>query len=199
MQTMSKFFNPCRRALTVAGVAAMISTGVQAQDPVTFSDVVDLAAMVAALDRDERLITLRGPQGGEMTITAGPEVRNFAQLEVGDTIRLHYELDYAVEKLDPDAVPELAAAAAAGVVRAEEGERPGGAVGAIGSTVVLVESIGPGGRTVTFFSPDGALQAIVVQRDEGRAFARELAPGDLVQLTVAEAVAIFVEAIDSEG
>lgn len=195
---MKGIFNAFGPALALAGVVTLLAADARAQEPVTFSDVVDLAAMVAAIDRDQRLITLRGPQGGEVTITAGSEVRNFAQLEVGDTIRLHYEIDYAAEKLDPDEVPELAATAAAGVVRAEEGERPGGAIGAIESMVVLVESIGPDGRTATFFTPDGALQAIVVQREEGRAFARTLAPGDLVRLTVAEAVAIFVESIDPE-
>jgi hypothetical protein len=198
--TMNRFLNVSRFALALAGASALLlAARAQAQDPVTFSDVVDLAATVTAIDRDDREISLRGPQGREVSVTAGPEVRNFAQLEVGDTIRLHYELVYAAEKLDPDAVPDLAAAAAAGAVRAEEGERPGGAIGAIESTVVLVESIGPDGRTATFFTPDGALQAIVVEREEGRAFARALVPGDLVQLTVAEAVAIYVEAIGSES
>lgn len=196
---MSRSVEVFRFALALAGASALLlAARVQAQAPVTFSDVVDLAATVTAIDRDDRQIALSGPQGAEVTVTAGPEVRNFAQLEVGDTIRLHYELDYVAEKLAPEDVPELAAAAAAGAIRAEEGERPGGAIGSIESTVVLVESIGPGGRTATFFTPDGALQAIVVRREEGRAFARELVPGDLVQLTVAEAVALYAEPIVSE-
>ena len=193
---MNYLLNGFRRVLAASGVAAILASGVQAQDVVTFSDVVDLAATVTAIDQDERLVTLRGPKGGEMAITAGPEVRNFSQLEVGDTIRLHYELDYAVEKLDPSAEPELAEFARGGVVRAEEGKRPGGVIGAVESTVVQIESIGPEGRTVTFFAPNGALEAIVVQRPEGRDFARELIAGDLVRMTVAEVVAIDVEHLE---
>ena len=58
---------------------------------------------------------------------------------------------------------------------------------------VMIESIGPNGRTATFISPDGELDAIYIQREESRAFARGLKAGDLVQLTVAQAVALVVE------
>jgi hypothetical protein len=59
--------------------------------------------------------------------------------------------------------------------------------------IVTIESIGPDGRTATFITPDGEIQAIFVQREEARSFASSLSTGDLVQLTHAEALAILVE------
>lgn len=175
-------------------VLAMLCPGSGfAQDSVEVSDVAEIAATVAAVDHAQRLVTLRSAEGDLLTVEAGPEVRNFAQIEVGDIVRLTYELYYSAIKVDPEQLPEVAAASLAAASRAAEGERPGAAIGAVDSMIVLIESIGPDGRTATFITPDGGLQAIYVEREQGRAFARTLEAGDLVELTVAEAVAITVE------
>ena len=181
--------------IVVSVLAVLFAGSVGAQDGVEFSDIVEGTATVTAVDQAQRLVTLRGPQGNEVTLEAGPEVRNFAQIEAGDVVRLTYEQYYSAVRIDPDQLPEAAAAASAGVALAEEGERPGAAIGAIESMVVMIESIGPNGRTATFITPDGALRAIVVRREEGRTFASSLAAGDLVQLTVAEALALVVEPV----
>jgi hypothetical protein len=177
-------------------VSASAACSVFAQDSVELSDVAEIAATVTAIDQAQRLVTLRGSEGNEITVEAGPDVRNFDQIDVGDVVRLSYEANYRAARVDPEDLPEVAAAASAGAARAQEGERPGAAIGAIGSMIVLIESIGPDGRTATFITPDGALQAIYVQREEGRAFARSLEAGDLVELTVAETVALTVEPIE---
>ncbi|MEE4108527.1 MAG: hypothetical protein V2I24_04225, partial [Halieaceae bacterium] len=58
--TMNRFLDVCRFALALAGaLALLLAARAQAQDPVTFSDVVDLAATVTAIDRDDREISLR--------------------------------------------------------------------------------------------------------------------------------------------
>lgn len=172
---------------------ALCAANVVAQESVEFTDVAEIAATVTDIDTAARLVTLRGPQGYEITVEAGPEVRNFAQIEVGDTVRLGYELYYSATRLDAEQVPEVVAAASAGAARAAEGERPGAVIGAVESMIVLIESIGPEGRSATFITPNGDLQAIYVEREAGRAFARSLAAGDLVELTVGEAVAVVVE------
>ncbi len=174
-------------------LSACWAGGIMAQESVEFSDVVERAATVSAIDRAQRLVTLRGPEGGELTVQAGPEVRNFAQIEVGDIVSLSYEQYYSAKRISPDEAPQFSAAGASGVARAEEGERPGVAFGAIDTLVVMIESIGPEGRTATFITADGALQAIYVRREQSRAFARTLKAGDLVQLTVARTVALVVE------
>jgi len=182
-----------KRGILSTALATLSAAGVFAQDSVEISDVAEIAATVAAVDQAQRLVTLRSAEGNLLTVEAGPEVRNLAQIEVGDIVRLTYELYYRATRVDPDQLSGVAAASAAAATRAAEGERPGAAIGAVESMIVLIESIGPEGRTATFITPDGGLQAIYVRRQEGRAFARSLEAGDLVELTVAEAVAITVE------
>ncbi len=174
-------------------IAALLCGGAIAQESVSFSDVYEIAATVTAVDQAQRLVTVRGPEGNELTLEAGPEVRNLAQVEVGDIVRLSYEQTYMATRIDPEEQPEVAAAATAAAVRAAEGERPGVAVGAAVTMVVMIESIGPDGRTATFITPDGYLEAIFVRREQSRAFARMLEAGDLVQLTRADSLALVVE------
>lgn len=184
-----------RGGVLSTALIALCAANVVAQESVEFTDVAEIAATVTDIDQAQRLVTLRGSEGYEITVEAGPEVRNFAQIEVGDTVRLGYELYYSAALVDPEQVPEVIAAASAGAARAEEGERPGAVIGVVESMIVLIESIGPEGRTATFITPDGGLQAIYVEREEGRAFARSLAAGDLVELTAGEAIAVVVEPI----
>jgi hypothetical protein len=184
---------PVRPGTLIGGLLALLlAGGAFGQDSVEFLDVAEIAATVEAIDVDNRLVTLRGPQGNEVTVEAGPEVRNLAQIEAGDVVRLNYQLYYRATRVEP---ADLTHFAGVGIdaVRAAEGERPAAAIGMAESVVVAIESIGPDGRTATFITPDGALQAIFVRREEGRAFARSLAPGDLVELTVGEAIAVVVE------
>lgn len=192
---MLALFTECRKISRVlfCAIAALSADGILAQDSVEFSDLVERAATVSAIDSADRLVTLRSSDGTELTLQAGPEVRNFAQIEVGDIVRFSYEQYYSATRIDSDETPEIAAVASVGAARAAEGERPGVAMGAIDTMIVAIESIGPDGRSATFITPEGALQAIFVRREESRAFARSLEAGDLVQLTIAEAFALLVE------
>jgi Cu/Ag efflux protein CusF len=52
--------------------------------------LVTLTATVTAVDMDKREVTLKGPEGNEVTLTVGPEVRNLAQVNVGDEVVINY-------------------------------------------------------------------------------------------------------------
>ena len=45
---------------------------------------VKVTAAITAINSATREITLKGPQGREVTLVAGPQVKNFAQMKVGD-------------------------------------------------------------------------------------------------------------------
>ena len=72
-------------AQTGAGVVVDKGPGV-----VTAAQTVKLTAAIVAIDAATRSITLKGPQGKEITVTAGPEVKNFAQMKVGDQVTVAY-------------------------------------------------------------------------------------------------------------
>ena len=77
-----------------AGFPAAAQTGnvIAAKGPgaVEVAQTVDVTATITAIDAASRAITVKGPQGKEVTVTAGPEVKNFAQLKVGDKVDLTY-------------------------------------------------------------------------------------------------------------
>ena len=194
MQAISMTY-PRLAVVGLSLLAALAVSTASAQESVQISETQEISATIIAVDQELRLVTLRGPQGNLTAIEAGPEVRNLAQVEVGDTLRVVYERTYIATLTDAEvASPGTDIAAAA--VRAEVGETPGGAVGTMSTMMVTIESIGPEGRSATFRGPDGQLQAIDVQRPEGREFSRGLNPGDVVQLTFAEALAIMVEPLE---
>ncbi len=176
-------------------LAALAAGSASAQESVQISETQEISATIIAVDQELRLVTMRGPEGDLTTIEAGPEVRNLAQVEAGDTLRVVYERTY-IATLTGAEVASPGTDVAVGAVRAEVGAQPGAAVGAMSTMNITIESIGPEGRSATFRGPDGQLQAIDVQREEGREFARGLNPGDVVQMTFAEALAITVEPLE---
>ena len=88
------------------------------------------------------------------------------------------------------AVEETEVAAAAS--RAAEGEKPGAAIGAVVRTVVTIVSFDIRSNLVTFAAPDGLVRSIIVKEPEMQEFARRLKPGDEVEVTFTEALAIGI-------
>ena len=149
-------------------------------------------ATVVGIQKGKRLVSLRGPDGHAFTVEAGPSVRNFDQIKVGDRVVATYQEAIAFVLQPPDvasAPPEAGLVAG----RAAPGERPAAAAGRFARTTVVIESVDPKTHTVTFKGQDGLTRAVPVATPEGRDFASRLRPGDRVDVTWEEAVAISVE------
>jgi hypothetical protein len=149
-------------------------------------------AEVVALDPAERLVTLRREDGSSFRVKAGEEVRNFAQIAVGDKLRLRYKETLVAALLPPGADPGHAEAALA-AARAEPGEKPGAGVGSGFSLRVRIESLDREHEIVVFSLPTGELLARRVVTAEGRDFVEGVKIGDLVQLTYTEALVLSIE------
>ena len=54
------------------------------------AEVVKMTATITAIDKATRDVTLKGPQGNEVVLTAGPDVKNFDQMKVGDPVDVEY-------------------------------------------------------------------------------------------------------------
>ena len=74
------------------GVSAQSSGAVVDRQPgrVGIAQAVDVTATIIALDAAKREMTLKGPDGKEATMVAGPEVKNYGQLKVGDKVDIQY-------------------------------------------------------------------------------------------------------------
>lgn len=158
--------------------------------PLEISEVEELQATVIAVDAEARTLVLRGPEGNEMGLKVGPDVRNLSQVQIGDTLRVSYYTALIFSIAEPGSAGTDAAVVAG---RTELGERPGAIVGATIKETVEVLSVAPDGTSVSFRGTDGVIQSIDVPHEEGQAFARKLRQGDLVDIQYSEAVAIDVE------
>ena len=92
MQKLATFFAFVIAAALAAPVAAQTGTAVVGKGPgmAGAAQTVKVTATITAIDAKTRDITLKGPQGNEVTVTAGPEVKNFAQMKVGDQVNIEY-------------------------------------------------------------------------------------------------------------
>jgi hypothetical protein len=71
-------------------------------------DVFIAQAVVSAVDVPTRRVTLTGPEGGQFTFTAGPGVKNLAQVRVGDKVTATFAQRMVVTVRSDEAQPSLA-------------------------------------------------------------------------------------------
>jgi hypothetical protein len=181
-----------RLAAVALAAASLSACAEQADAPLAAEreSVVTARAVVQSVDQESRQVLLEGENGRMLSLTAGPEVRNLAQLEPGDVVRLDYYEAVSVKMADASdqSAPE-------GVVvteRAPEGAKPGAASAASVRMVVEFVSYDPVSNIATFVAPDGVVETVTVQ-PEMRDFAAGLESGDRVDLTLTEAVAVSIQ------
>ena len=56
----------------------------------TIAEAVELQGVVTAIDKNTRELTIKGGSGKDVTFTAGPQIKNFKQIKVGDLVTLNY-------------------------------------------------------------------------------------------------------------
>jgi len=152
------------------------------------AQTVKVTATITAIDAATRAVTLKGPQGKEITITAGPEVKNFAQMKVGDQVNAEYVEALTLELKKGSTAPvgrtDQAAAGAA-----KPGERPAGLAGRQVTITAEVVGVDPATQTVTLRGPQRTVELKVPDPAQFKLVAK----GDRVEATYTEALAIAVE------
>jgi hypothetical protein len=151
------------------------------------AQTVKLAATITAIDAATRAITLKGPRGKEITVMAGPEVKNFAQMKVGDQVNVEYVEALTLE-LKKGGGKAVARTEQAGAARAKPGERPAGLVGRTVTIVADVVDVNAATQTVTLRGPERTVELKVRDPEQFKLVAK----GDQVEATYSEAVAIEV-------
>ena len=153
------------------------------------SQTQTVSAVVEEINHETRVVTVRKPDGEALTFTASEEARNLGQVAVGDVLMAEYVETISIEVMANDGM-EAGAGAVEAVARTEEGEMPGFA--AMDATVVVstVEEINIEANTFKLKGPDGTISEYVARNPENL---KHSMVGDLVVITVTEAVAIVVE------
>ena len=179
-----------KRSICFAALGLVVALGCWAKEPFVKQEVQEVSATVEAIDSENRLISLRGPNG-TATILAGPDIKNFAQIHVGDKVKVKYTAAVVANITKSKATPTTTVDTTA--YTAPTGSKPAAAVGATISTTVQIESVDTSFDTVTFKRADGFSRTIAPASPEGKKFIRTLKKGDMVDVTYTEALGISVE------
>ncbi|HVJ75969.1 MAG TPA: hypothetical protein VNB03_18255 [Casimicrobiaceae bacterium] len=151
------------------------------------AQTVKVTATITAIDAATRDVTLKGPQGREVVVTAGPEVRNFAQMKVGDKVDVEYAEALTLELKKGGGMP-VAKTETAGAARAKPGEQPAGMVGRQVTVVADVVAVDKDKQMVTLKGPK---QTVDLKVRDPKQLAL-IAKGDQVEAVYTQAVAVVV-------
>ncbi len=155
--------------------------------------LVEKTATVEDVDMATRLVTLKGPEGGMLTIEAGPEVKNLAQVKKGDRVNVKYYKSIAVDVVAPGTTGSQPAVETAKVT-AEPGAKPAGAVARQVRKTVKILSVDPYKKAISFRDADNRWREVSMDRPELEHYLKELKDGDTVDVIFTEALAVSITA-----
>lgn len=175
---------------TAAGAAMLLAACTMNNQQAEVGDAAAVSATVAAVNPATRTIDLITAEGETIRMTATPEMRNFDQIEVGDIATLEMQGSIQVQLASPGAPAEPQTFAVFG--RAPEGARPGAFAGMVTTATVRFVSYNPATFEAALILPDG--DAVTVPVEPGmRAFAAARTAGDRIDVTMTDAIAMFVD------
>lgn len=176
-------------------VGSMLVTGLSGcgstPSPWYRQEVHEFKATVTALEPDRRLLSLQDEAGVSRTIYAGPEVRNYERLKVGDRVIATYQEAIAAAVTRPDqSVKEPQVGVA--THRSGSNEPPHAEIAASLVATVAIEAVDVKSSMLTFRRDDGLVRTVRVEDPGAKKFIEGLKQGDLVTVTYTEAFAISV-------
>jgi hypothetical protein len=175
----------------VAGTVAAQTGGVvaaTAPGKAAVAETVKITAAITAIDKATRDVTLKGPQGNEVTLSAGPDVKNFDKLKVGDQVDVQFVQALTLE-LKKGGGLVVARTEQKGAVAAKPGEKPAGAIGRQVTVVADVVAVDAAKQTITLKGPQRTVDLRIPDPEQFK----RVAKGDQVEATYTQAVAMAVE------
>jgi hypothetical protein len=178
-------------ALMLALLSAPFSWADDAMEKpyISTTETISVTARVEAINHETREVTLLVRDGETVSFVASDEARNLGQVDVGDMVKAKYVQNLTIEVVAGNGEEPVAAEMGA-IARTSEGEMPG--MAAIGSVMATarVEEINIEANTFKLKNAEGEIREYVARdpRNLERA-----SVGDLVVITMTEAIAIVVE------
>ena len=177
-------------ALPAFGQQAPVASGGVASTPgkAVAAETVKASVLVTAIDQGTRKLTLKDASGKVFDLVAGDEVKNFAQIKVGDEVVIEYVRALSLELKKGGKVRERHDATDA--VRAKPGEKPAAAVGRRVSGVADVIDVNEAKKTITLKGPKGNVVELDVKNPDHFKVVKK---GDQVEFDYIEAIAVSVQ------
>jgi hypothetical protein len=149
----------------------------------TAATLVTSMATVEKVDKAAGTVTLKGPQGNTFEAKAGPAV-DLDRLKAGDRVRTSYFEEVAVAiKRHPEGPPKVAMT---NVLR-------GGVTAQQATITARIDSVDADKKMLTFRGPEGTVHTLKVEDPALAAQLSRIHPGDNMDVTYTQAVAISVE------
>jgi hypothetical protein len=194
-------FTPTMVAVFAASV--VVAAGAQ-QAPTTSSTVAvapgkavatnttTASAVIVSIDATYRIVTLKTASGKIVEVVAGPEVKNFDQLKVGQKVKAAYSEALSLELKKGGGKP-LSMTEKGGAAQAAPGAKPG--AGGARQITILADVVKVDTKThlVTLRGPGGNSVDLHVEDPEQL---KNIKKGDQVEAVYTEAVAVTVEPAD---
>ena len=157
----------------------------QVRDQATASQVIESVVTVVDVDRQARVVTVRGPEG-EMTVFKVPEeAQNLDLVNPGARFQVRYLVSVAV------AISKGGSASASSgrtVTMAPKGDIPGGVIVNVNQITGVVESVDYDKRLMSVRGPQGNL--LVVTADQEVQGLDQIQVGDTISVEYTESLAM---------
>lgn len=181
-------FNRRALALMLATTLALPAASMSADKPITKSETTRVEANVVSVDQATRLVTLKGPQGKTFEVEAGPAVQHLDQVAPGDVVAVTFTESLAFKVVGKDEKTE-------GATETAKRTTGGGELGRTVTSYFRINAYDRNTHVLWGTGPKGYTQSIVVQDPEAQKKLETLSPGNVVQVTYTESVAIKLEKI----
>jgi len=175
--------------IMLAALVAVPALAAEQKKPIEVKDSTTLKATIEAIDHDTRIITLKDDKGNYEDIYAGPEVKRFDELKVGDKVTFKYHESMVIQVKKPgeagmpsgDQPPAIARNATA---------KPSGSITEQTTATVTVNNVDTKTGAITVTTEDGRSMSFKV-KDKGNL--KGVNPGDKISITYTTALLIAVE------
>jgi Cu/Ag efflux protein CusF len=145
------------------------------------ADVITAKARIIAIDKENRIVTLRTPRGNDVAVHADEKVQRFNELKIGDIVTATYAQAFAVRVRKPGAAAPPKQAES--VVR--QPDNRGATITREQTVSVSIQEIDLTAPSVTAEGPQGRQYTF---RVKDRSEIQDLKVGDKVDVTYTEAL-----------
>ena len=175
----------------VVGIAAavLVSTAgtVMAQSKTVRSEMRTETATVEAIEASSRTLTLKKADGTFVTTVAGPDIKRFDELKLGDSVNVRYYENVVIRVKQPG---ESEVVSSVKGTTGSEQVLPGGTRAKQVTITATITAIDPTAPSITFTGPHGWKYSSKVQDTEALAKVKVGDKGDIVWT---EAMLVSVE------
>ena len=185
------------RLLISAALVAVAALATAADDvllSVSASRTLEASASVAAIDQETREVTLTTEEGESVTFTVGENVRNLAQVAVGDLVTMTVFEEISMSLVHPEQRIDAAEGGLVAAATAAKGEKPGAVLADIEVITATVEAIDLDAGTFALKGPEGKVMEFQARNAENL---QKASVGDLVVFELDRAISLTVDSAEA--